>query len=167
MVVGSKEEPVDTPWDHPFDLKLLPEDVASKLVVIAPFLLGRKYANYDNHFFHRTLCFYNSGFSFSELSNDKVWKKSLKIERWSEQKCEHHYIVDCNDEQAIEAYTRMHAKVYGGDPDNNTFGTSFLRACHLSFKLGNEVNWAQKAEFLNKTSEKQAARNPLKLSPQP
>ena len=31
--------------------------------------------------------------------------------------------------------------------------------------MGKEVNWAQKAEFLQKARDKPAARNPLKLSP--
>lgn len=60
---------------------------------------------------------------------------------------------------------QIHRKIYGGDPDNGTFGTSFLRACHLFFERGKDVNFAQKAEVLQKAREKQAARNPMKLSP--
>lgn len=166
MVAGSKEDPVDTPWNLPFDLKSLPEDVAAKLVVIAPFLLGRKRANYDSQFFHRTLGLCNTGIPFSELSSDKLCKKSLFIETWPERLGGRHYIADCSDQQAIDAYTEQHAKVYGGEgPDNNTFGTSFLRGCHLTFELGKDVNWAQKAESLQKAREKGAARNPLKLTP--
>ena len=126
MVAGSKEEPVATLWDRPFDLKSLPDDVASKLQVIAPFLLKRKRANYDNKFFHCTLGLCNSGTPFSDLCSDKVCKKSLFIVTWPERSSGRHYIFYCSDQQAIDAYKDMHAKVFGGDPDNNTFGTSFI-----------------------------------------
>ena len=167
VVAASKDSDEGiTQWDQPFDLTALPDSVASKLRFMAPFLLGRKKANYDAEFFHRTLGLCMEGTTFRLLSNDNVLNKNKFLHRWPERASGRHYIADCSDEQAIEAYTQMYNKVYGGDPDNGTFGTSFLRACYLSFERGEEVNWAQKAESLQKAREKQASRNPLKLSPQ-
>ena len=166
MVAGSKDDGVLTQWDLPFDLKALPQDVADKAVVMAPFLLGRKSANYDVDFFNRALGLCKKGISFTELSSDKVCKKSLFIKSWPERHGGRHHIADCTDKQAIEAYTLQHAKVYGGEgPDNGTFGTSFLRGCHLTFELGEDVNWAEKAATLQKARDKKDARNPLKLTP--
>ena len=165
-VADNKEDAgVETPWDEPFEVQALPGTLVGQLHHLAPFLLGRLTADYDEDFFHLTLGLSNSGYKFSDLNSNKFCKKSSLLEKWPERSSGRHYVADCEDGEAVRTYLQMHRKIYGGDPDNGTFGTSFLRACHLFFEEGKDVNFAQKAEVLQKAREKQAARNPMKLSP--
>lgn len=61
-VADSKDDAaVETPWDEAFDVQALPPALIGQLHHLAPFLLGRETANYDEDFFHRTLGLSNTG----------------------------------------------------------------------------------------------------------
>ena len=59
----------------------------------------------------------------------------------------------------------MHLHKYGYPPNNNMLGTAFLHACHLHFQKKKVVNWAVKAEKLQKRSERQTSYNLRRLTP--
>lgn len=45
----------DNPWDAPFDLEGFPTDLRERLIMLAPCLLGRAVAVYDQVFFHKVV----------------------------------------------------------------------------------------------------------------